>query len=453
MRLVLLAFYFLISILYGYGQNLRGFQFIDEHHSLYAIDINTGVLTKVNLKNEIENLGKMKNWDNLKGELPSGPGIYVHQLKGKRIITIDGTGQVYELDIPSLNIKRIDQTYYRGYNFMASRFIRNDTIFSIGGQGFWQWHSIITFYNTKAKEWDILYANNNNNDPVNNKFSGYSKKHDTFFSAYLSADAVYANKDVNFMLFSFKNKLWERKGKLTSQLLSLGTKIYRSIWTGEHLILYEDSSNDIYILFPFENKFYKIAIDYDRFLAFNREVYYQKGYLYSRDLYPLGKRNDLFLDSVTIASLLKKAKNPEQIYEPTPLFYSIDKYYLLVILNLLLLAFIIIFYMFKMLKKKKVIISESEWFIVNIFLENPDKKITSTELNSLLQITHKSYDNQRQIRNKIIGNINQEFFASLNSQNLILRTSNLEDKRMMDYYVNPEVSDKDLKKLAKSFKV
>ena len=109
--------------------------------------------------------------------------------------------------------------------------------------------------------------------------------------------------------------------------------------------------------------------------------------------------------------------------------------------------------MFKMLKKKKVIISESEWFIVNIFLENPDKKITSTELNSLLQITHKSYDNQRQIRNKIIGNINQEFFASLNSQNLILRTSNLEDKRMMDYYVNPEVSDKDLKKLAKSFKV
>ena len=52
MRLFLLAFYFLINILYSYGQNLRGFQFIDEDHSLYTIDINTGVLTKGNLKNE-----------------------------------------------------------------------------------------------------------------------------------------------------------------------------------------------------------------------------------------------------------------------------------------------------------------------------------------------------------------------------------------------------------------
>lgn len=453
MRLFFLAFFFLINILYSYGQNLRGFQFIDEDHSHYTIDINSGVLTKGNLKNEIKNLGKMKNWDNLKEDFPKELDIYVHQLKEKRIITLNGTGQVYELDIPSLSIKRIDQTYYRGYNFWANRFIRNDTIFSVGGEGFWQKHSIITFYNTKAREWDVLYTINKNNDHVYAGFSGYSQRHDAFFSVNLNADSVEANKDINFMLFSFKKKLWERKGKFTSQLFSLAKKPHKSAWTGEQLIFYEKDVNDIYILFPFENKFYKIPIDYDRFTALNRIVYYQKGYLYSRDLYPLGKRNDLFLDSISIASLLKKAKNPEQIYEPTPFFYSIDKYYLLVILNLLLFAFIIIFYMFKMLKKKKVMISELEWFIVNIFLETPDKKITSTELNSLLQITHKSYDNQRQIRNRFIGNINQEFFSSLNSKHLILRTANLEDKRMMDYYVNPEVSDKDLKKLAKSFKV
>lgn len=453
MKLFILFLYlFLITPFWGYSLNLQGFKFIDEHHTLYTIDVNTGVLTKNNLKNEIEILGKLKSWDNLKGELPKDLSIYEHNIKEKKIITIGGSGQVYELNIPSLSIKRIDQTYYRGYNFKAIQFLRNDTIFSIGGEGFWQKHSIITFYNTKASEWDILYTNNKNNYPVNYKFSGYSKKHDAFFSAFLNSDSVYADRDIDFMLFSFKKKLWERKGKLTSELLSLGRKSYKSVWTGEHLILYEDGENNIYILFPFENKFYKIATDYDRLFAFNREVYYQKGYLYSRDLMPLGSRNELFLDSISISSLLDTAKNPKKIYEPDSPFYIINKYYLIAILNLVLLAFIII-YRFKILANKKVKISEPEGLIINTFLENPNKKITSTELNSLLQISNKSYDNQRQIRNRIIGNINQEFFNSLNSQYLILRTANQEDKRMMDYYVNPEVSEKDLKRLSKSIKV
>jgi hypothetical protein len=85
--------------------------------------------------------------------------------------------------------------------------------------------------------------------------------------------------------------------------------------------------------------------------------------------------------------------------------------------------------------------------IKQLFLNHPNTKVSSSDLNHLLQLDNKSYDNQRQIRNRIIITINQKLYTYFDSKDLIMRSSNNEDKRMMDYYINPEIKPKDLEKL------
>jgi hypothetical protein len=78
---------------------------------------------------------------------------------------------------------------------------------------------------------------------------------------------------------------------------------------------------------------------------------------------------------------------------------------------------------------------------------NKEKKFTTLEINELLQIDKKSYDNQRQIRNRVISSINQQAYNFFNTQ-LVQRSSNNEDKRMMIYFINPQIKEKDLENFA-----
>jgi hypothetical protein len=75
--------------------------------------------------------------------------------KGKDIVTIPGTGQVYLFDRLGKSLERIDGTFYHGYNFLATQFIRHDTLFSLGGYGFWHFNNLLTFFDFKNKEWEV----------------------------------------------------------------------------------------------------------------------------------------------------------------------------------------------------------------------------------------------------------------------------------------------------------
>ena len=66
-----------------------------------------------------------------------------------------GTGKVFQLDTASLEIKRIDETVHHGYNFDSYQFVRNDTVFSFGGYGFWIQNNLLTYYSEVRKEWNL----------------------------------------------------------------------------------------------------------------------------------------------------------------------------------------------------------------------------------------------------------------------------------------------------------
>lgn len=430
------------------GQVHKGFRWIGKDHSIYSVDKRTGELYKESFRSGRFDLGKIQNWDQVKDELPGDFDINTFYHSDSLLITVPGTGQLYHLDFSSLSLNRLDQSYFRGYNFNASQFIRNDTIFSVGGDGFWQRHSILTFYNPRTFEWDIYKAENVNKHPANFRFSGYSKEKNAFFSAFLDTDSALKNKEVSFTIFDFKAKSWEVKGKLSQDLIDFAKAKYRSVWTGSYLILFSDSSlGRVLIVDPFENVLYDyMGID-DRFFLSNTDVYYQNNFVYSGSLESTGKNGKLFFDSLSVDMLFKKSTKLGKVYKAG---FKADNYVLSIIALLVIIG---IMYKYRKTSSKKGLFKFSDLsrqVILVLIQKSPEKRMSSSELNNILQLNLKSYDNQRQIRNRVIGAINQKLYDHFESKDLILRSSNNEDKRMMDYFINPEIKQKELEGLSEN---
>lgn len=425
----------------------KGFRWIDKSHAVLSVDLSTGELSKETLRKEKAVLGKIQQWDSLKKELPSDFEVNLFSQKGKTLLTIPGTGQLYTLDLPTLSLQREDQTFFRGYNFFASQFIRKDTLISIGGEGFWQKHSIMTFYNPKTQEWDLYKTHNTNPHPTDVRFSGYSAQQDAFFSAYLDLDFINSKKQVPFSVYSFRDKKWEVKGNVNQRLIDLIQKQYEGIWTGEYLILFKDVGlNNVLILDPFKNVFYKYDDAEGHFFMENRELYHRNGFLFSRSKIGEGRNNKMTLDSLSVKKMLIDAVKEGPIYDAEAFLRNI---------YLGLFVAVCIPALFLFYRKRKAVngdpkFSETELVVVKELVNNPlDKKLTTVEINTLLQISDKSYDNQRQIRNRTISTINSKLFAFFDSREFISRIANTKDKRMMDYFIHPEIKQKEVEKLQK----
>ena len=79
--------------------------------------------------------------------------------KGQNLwVGINGTGKVYQID-SSMIITRLDKTEYSGSSFGSADFILNDTLFSIGGYGYWNTNGAIRYFNQKTNEWAITFLN------------------------------------------------------------------------------------------------------------------------------------------------------------------------------------------------------------------------------------------------------------------------------------------------------
>jgi hypothetical protein len=68
----------------------------------------------------------------------------------------NGTGKIYAYD---KGIERLDNTCYQGGTFGAIVVKYKDTLFSVGGYGFWTINGALRYYNTNTREWFIQAVN------------------------------------------------------------------------------------------------------------------------------------------------------------------------------------------------------------------------------------------------------------------------------------------------------
>ena len=87
-------------------------------------------------------------------DFPSEYNIHAHKVKSGYLFNVPGTGLVFSLDSSNNQFRRIDNTFFLGFNFHSFSFVRKDTLYSIGGEGFWNTNSTLIHFDLKHKEWE-----------------------------------------------------------------------------------------------------------------------------------------------------------------------------------------------------------------------------------------------------------------------------------------------------------
>ena len=69
-----------------------------------------------------------------------------------------GTGRIYKLEASQSNLqwKRIDTTFFTGYNFNCLAFSFDSVLYSFGGNGFWITNGILRNFNLFSLQWDAV---------------------------------------------------------------------------------------------------------------------------------------------------------------------------------------------------------------------------------------------------------------------------------------------------------
>ena len=78
--------------------------------------------------------------------------------RNKLLFQLDGTGKLLRLDSNNV-LRRIDSTTYEGYNYGAFNFVYKDTVFSLGGYGFWQFNGLLRYFSEKTHSWSVIKTN------------------------------------------------------------------------------------------------------------------------------------------------------------------------------------------------------------------------------------------------------------------------------------------------------
>lgn len=72
--------------------------------------------------------------------------------------SIDGTGYLFKIEEQGAKqiFRRIDTTFFTGYNYDDIKFSWNNKHYSYGGYGFWKHNGLIRVFNPKSGQWDLL---------------------------------------------------------------------------------------------------------------------------------------------------------------------------------------------------------------------------------------------------------------------------------------------------------
>jgi hypothetical protein len=424
----------------------RKFKIYDlEAKSIYKIDLENQNFSKINQEGSI---GPIKlNFENVKLE-DIDQNILINSFKkseGVFYVSVMGTGQMYLFDINNRVFRRLDKTFYRGYNFFSIPFIRNDTIHSFGGSGFWHINNVPTFYNHTSKEWELLPQMNLEKGParITSRFGGYHYLEDKLFSAEVKAP--YADRGqlpFSFFQFDFKDKRWSKLGTVKYLPPSFMQFDHLSVcWTGQ--FFFSNNFSAPHFIDPVNNIIYKYNGKDQLFFDGTENMISKGSYLYL--FLSNSVKDKVLVDSIHINTLLKDSIVMGSFYEPVTILDHIN-YYLVGIILLI----IVLFFQFWEIRKYKISLSFSnrllkvkelpEFSLEFLrFISNQESLICTTEeLNKILNCSDKSIENQRQIRSKFISMLNLWIESEFHVTEAVARISSDYDKRFVNYTISPQ---------------
>ena len=366
-------------------------------------------------------------------DLPGDYSVHSAFYSGDSVVTftLHGMGNVYTYHTNTQTLHRLDNTFYKGYNFSSTEFIRQDTLYSFGGYGFWHFNNTQTFFDKKYKEWFLYKSKNKGPKTIKGGLQGYDGAKDIFYSGLgLNDPALIGGKRENsklFYQFDFKTKEWTYLGEVNKnlQLTNTHLEIY---WNGRYFIGW--STDELYVIDPSENKIYsntkiELAIDI------------------ADKLYT--KADTLICYSSNKRSIMKYSikKILEDSDELGPLYTNsiFTSNYMPIGLGVLLLGGLGAYVQVRRSKRKRSsYYTEQEENLLSAFIQSGS--LSTQDINDVLGSASKSLDNQRRIRSITIKQINQKLFEAYGVKEGIEKQSDVEDKRLSIYNLQESLAER-----------
>lgn len=452
------------------------------YHVTYAADSTNHYIKNV-LSVQQDDISRLwlseKVINNLQRELPDSLHYRVNLiLRNKRkdyYFIENGSGRIIQTDSIG-NWERIDKTKYAGDRFGAYQFIYNDTLYSIGGYGFWRVTGALRFFDSFTREWGVIRLNKNIQiaEGVNAIFhyNSTAKKlfviYQDYPEEYLANNQPISDKgQLKLAILNLSSKKWEETNLIITPTLAKSIADLKIIaFTNKEIFVHSKLKRQGLAINFFENRFTEY-----------KEAFFTK-ITQLREQTP--SRTEYSSDTAFYIHDLEKEKHfeiPIPIYKSSvsyPLYLNderLDKvsklqyfFYGSAFINVALFSTILIF-IIKLknkpeantqnskeledtaIKPKKFIdlLEDNEYKVVARLIENYkiDKRTSIEEINQILSLEKRDYKIRNNIRADILKNINKKFSNYLGvDDSLVLRIKSDFDKRFFEYYINDRYVNK-----------
>ncbi len=436
----------------------------------YKIDLFSRKLEKLNPQGTWDFVSYIQVDSNVMNDLPDYSKFsYIPNEKNTGVYFFEQcTNKVFLFDLKNQSFKRLDQTYYRGNNCRSYRFLANNTIYSLGGYGFWQTNNLLTYFDKRSDEWEAV---NSLGTPPKGIFRGYSaylperKEIISFsnFSHNISENAGKLLIDNHIYRFSFAQKNWEMIGEISLEpiksILTNLELIQRDdvIYSGQYFLIQSNQETIGIRAFYFINprtlavsKFEDTAQEFSTFAIIgdrgdNNQVYRAGRYIFNfLAQSKMGSRKRL--QKLNIDELAKRAVFIGYLTDKPWYFSNWFRGFLL--LTIFAGIFKLWFNRRIFLPKSKKTIKETAFSpeilddisknVIHELLNHVEQEgIDVITLTDLLGLSELAPDAQRYKRSALINELNGKLALLTHCNQTILRIDSSLDRRQKRYVLDP----------------
>lgn len=408
-------------------------------------------------KNAIDQIKQTESFNIFPVEIEKNIFKKFNIIKNKKglFVLLNGTGRVYKaskVDSAFIYFERVDSTIYFGNSFYSIDFSFNDTIYSLGGYGFWNHNGQLRQFR-QGKDWIIKKLNLNIPIRYNSEFI------DSKDSSIYYIQTPYLNEEDDSEIEKFSVYKLSLNKKIISSLGILNEKISKGWDLGFYIPIPSlegtliSLKREIYLLNYKKNKVFKLKHNSLYDIIFNDKI------ITSNLTFSKGDTLFYSKDSFTdISSVLISINDFTE--EPYPVFKNKNfiENNLLSIISILVIIGIIIFAFKKYYnnpKKKEedieiknkdlssIEFNSIERSLISKLIEKStiDSFLTVEDFNIYLGIKKKPLEIQKRVRNEFINRVNHKFNVNFNLQTVFIeRVKANEDRRFTNYLISKDNS-------------
>jgi hypothetical protein len=402
-------------------------------------------------------------------------GISLLKKKGKLYMQAKGSGRLYQIQKQMQGkyaFIRLDSTFYAGSNFGCINLFYKDTLFQLGGTGFWNIKNHFTYFSKKTHEWEFFATN----QPIA-VYQGPEKgiiyyidqeKGKLYLSNSVNRSEFPASLNTSLsdtcLVFDFNKRNWESLGKLNPKLKEIvETSLDLKTIFGPYIVFHSDL--EMYWLNFSTNKFGFLTKDKqaefkEKWLKLYKgrpEYAYQ--FVIGNHFYLIRIENNGVLNYETIDLKLDNFVDPNAapIYSNSIIVSILNKIEpgRPLIGNIFIVLLVLLLYALynKKIKKKKTPLEVQSILYKNFYsaltavekeliqsmyqLQINNEQMSIKAINKIIGVQQKDTISQNKSRSDYFLRINQKFkLATRASESLIVKERETTDKRLYNYSIN-----------------